>query len=457
MERNFEFDLQLFGGGGSTTVTERELTPEEREIIGLQRDYIKAVSPNALKLNDSAANLLFKSLGDMQVDFKDYNNQAQQGYNDAYNSIKNAQDLAYQANNNAYNDSIDYQGTMTDMMRSVNDRLNNAADVATHVINNELTKTDNLMDAANGVIFNELGNLNRYRDTQERDFNELRNRSTSETYRLNDQLDALNQKSQGRRDDLYSGNLPQAYKDNMQQLIASMVKSTGGAALNDLANRGVINSSMGESAINRINQNAANAAAQQFLTSIGTLNDIVSSDVRDSGGLIQNQMNNIGADIDRNANMVQNIFNNNLAGSKAAVDYAGNLVSNNLAGSNAKVGYANNLVDTGVKTSTANLNQANALFNNNMAAANARAGYGNTNLSNTLTGSNALTGLGNSRITTAAAAQEAAQSPAVNLWNMSLGLNGAGNGTLAALSGKGTTTTTTSGGGLFSGLLGGLF
>lgn len=63
-------------------------------------------------------------------------------------------------------------------------------------------------------------------------------------------------------------------------------------------------------------------------------------------------------------------------------------------------------------------------------------------------------------ITTAAAAQEAAQTPALNLWNASLGLNGSTTSALAAAAGKGTTTSssTQSGrsGGFLSGLLGGL-
>lgn len=54
----------------------------------------------------------------------------------------------------------------------------------------------------------------------------------------------------------------------------------------------------------------------------------------------------------------------------------------------------------------------------------------------------------------AAAAQEAAQQPALNLWNASLGLNGATTGALSAIGGRGTTTQSTSGGG--SGLFGGL-
>ena len=61
--------------------------------------------------------------------------------------------------------------------------------------------------------------------------------------------------------------------------------------------------------------------------------------------------------------------------------------------------------------------------------------------------------------TTAAAAQEAAQKPALNLWDASLGLNGSTTSALAAAAGKGTTTSTShtsGGGGLLSGLMGGL-
>lgn len=63
-------------------------------------------------------------------------------------------------------------------------------------------------------------------------------------------------------------------------------------------------------------------------------------------------------------------------------------------------------------------------------------------------------------ITTSAAAQEAAQTPALNLWNASLGLNGSTTSALAAAAGKGTSTSSStqsgsSGGGFLSGLLGG--
>lgn len=61
-------------------------------------------------------------------------------------------------------------------------------------------------------------------------------------------------------------------------------------------------------------------------------------------------------------------------------------------------------------------------------------------------------------ITAGAAAQEAAQQPALNLWNASLGLNGATTGVLGSIAGQGTKTASsdTSGNGLFGQVLGGL-
>lgn len=65
--------------------------------------------------------------------------------------------------------------------------------------------------------------------------------------------------------------------------------------------------------------------------------------------------------------------------------------------------------------------------------------------------------LAGQNITTSAAAQEAAQQPALNLWNASLGLNSGGTlGALNAMKGTGTTTSTTSQSG-GSGVLGSLF
>lgn len=76
----FELILQLHkkGGGGNTTVQSYQPTEEERKLMGLSADYAEYVMPNAQKLNDSAANMFFESLGDTQVDYKTLLEQTQQ-------------------------------------------------------------------------------------------------------------------------------------------------------------------------------------------------------------------------------------------------------------------------------------------------------------------------------------------------------------------------------------------
>ena len=157
----------------------------------------------------------------------------------------------------------------------------------------------------------------------------------------NQAMGQINQAQQGVAG-LVNGELPAAYQANMEAAIQSGVQNTVGNMVNSLGNRGVLNSSVINTALQGINDSVANTMAQQYTNNIGVLNG--------------------------------------LYGQQAA-----------LAGQN---------------------------------------------------------------ITTAAGAQEAAQQPALNLWNASLGLNSGGTlGALNAMGGQGTTTTTQSGG---TGLMGGV-
>lgn len=127
---------------------------------------------------------------------------------------------------------------------------------------------------------------------------------------------------------------------------------------------------------------------------------------------------------------VQNTYGNLLNQS------ANNGVLNSSVTSTGLNDISKNVADTMANSFTNNIGTLGNLYNNQIN--NATAG-----------------------ITTAAAGQEAAQAPALSLWNASLGLNGANTSALAAAAGKGTTSGTQTqsggGGGLISGLFGGLF
>lgn len=79
LRKSLKFNLQLFGGKGSTQTNVQSYQPTAQEIRLQQQaaDYSEAVAPNALWLNNIAKGLLENSLGSVQVDYGALNNNAQ--------------------------------------------------------------------------------------------------------------------------------------------------------------------------------------------------------------------------------------------------------------------------------------------------------------------------------------------------------------------------------------------
>ena len=62
-----------------------------------------------------------------------------------------------------------------------------------------------------------------------------------------------------------TGNIPSALTNNMNASVNNSLKSSMGSMLNDLAARGVLNSSITSSGINNLSQNAADAYNKNYL------------------------------------------------------------------------------------------------------------------------------------------------------------------------------------------------
>lgn len=221
-----------------------------------------------------------------------------------------------------------------------------------------------LNDTAKGLLQNSLG-------TVQVDYNGLNNSAQNQIGNAQAGLSGLTgtnnsalASTNATLNQLQNGQLPSAYLQNMTDAVKSGVTNTVGSNINSLGNRGVLNSSVTNKAMNDIEGNVSNTMAQSYLNNINTVS-----------GLANNQLSNTLNTSSNNANIYNSQINNATAGTTAA-----------------------------------------------------------------------------------AASQEAAQQPALNLWNASLGLNGSTSSALSAAAGKGTTNSTqkTSGGGLLSGLLGGL-
>ena len=247
---------------------------------------------------------------------------------------------------------------------------------------------------------------------------------------------------------------PTEYELQLQKAQADYAKAIAPNSLwlNDTA-RNILQNSIGAVRVDfdRLNNQAQQQIAQnqQNLANLAPSNTAAANKANATLGQLQNgilpsayqtnMQNAIRSSLQNTMGTQLNSLANRGVLNSSVTTSAMNDISKNAADTVAQQ-YQNNIQTVG---GLANRQMANA-----MNANSANAGiYGN--IINSAT----------QPTTTAAAAQEAAQKPALNLWNASLGLNGSTTSALAAAAGKGTTTSTShqsGGGGLLSGLMGGI-
>lgn len=188
------------------------------------------------------------------------------------------------------------------------------------------------------------------------------------------------------------------------------------------------------------------------------LNDTAKNILQNSIGAVQVDFNRLNNSAQGQINTA-NASNSNLASGVLPTAYTQNMANAIRSGVQNTYG---DLLNKSAQAGILNSSVTNRALNNiSQNVADTMAKSYNNNISQVANLNNNQINNATAGITTAAAAQEAAQQPSLNLWNASLGLNGATTGALAAAAGKGTTNststqTTSGGGGFLSGLLGGL-
>ena len=93
-------------------------------------------------------------------------------------------------------------------------------------------------------------------------------------------------------DQISNGQLPQQYLQNMQTVYNNMYKTSMGAGLNDLASRGVINSSALNSANNQIQKNLSNQMAQDYANNLNQAANLTNNTLSQNLNLINSQVQN---------------------------------------------------------------------------------------------------------------------------------------------------------------------
>ena len=123
-----------------------------------------------------------------------------------------------------------------------------------------------LNDTAKNLLSDSLG-------TVKVDYNNLNNTAQNQIASANSGITNLT-----------NGVLPTAYTDSMKSAIQSTLDNTIGSTMNDLSNRGVLNSSVTSTAMNDITKDAADTTAKNYTNNISSL-----------GTLYNNQISNVNA------------------------------------------------------------------------------------------------------------------------------------------------------------------
>jgi hypothetical protein len=92
--------------------------------------------------------------------------------------------------------------------------------------------------------------------------------------KMNDTAQQQIANAQGIVSGLQSGQLPEAYVQNMTDAISRGVNNTVGNAINSLGSRGVLNSSVTNKALGDISNSVSDTMAQQYNQNIGTMSQL---------------------------------------------------------------------------------------------------------------------------------------------------------------------------------------
>ena len=140
--------------GGTTTVESFKPTAEEIRMQKQAADYADAVAPNALKLNDTAADLLFGSYGTVQADYNKMNQNAQDQIANANQTVSGLMQGQLPA---AYQQAME-QSIASGVQNSLGSALNNLG--SRGVLNSSVTSKalQGISDSAAGQMAQQYTN-----------------------------------------------------------------------------------------------------------------------------------------------------------------------------------------------------------------------------------------------------------------------------------------------------------
>lgn len=238
-------------GGGSETSSSREIPAQTAEEKQLQ-DYLMDYSVTAGNMGKIALNGAGSAYGHV----------FQPEWKDLYNSYANGND----ANMAHYTDMT--EGALDDYAGAVNSYRSGMNNALGQYKGDVMGALGDYLRNENQYLGQYAGNENRYLGQYEGNQNKYLGQYEGDVGDAKAKYEAALGKRSPLWDDLVNGILPSAYANNRQAALNADLRGTMGSAVNNLANRGVINSSVANKAMDDISQSAADTLAKRYADDI---------------------------------------------------------------------------------------------------------------------------------------------------------------------------------------------
>lgn len=301
-------DLQLFKKG-TKVVTQQasvpEPTPEEKERYGMMNEYLRATMPTAMALQNKGAHMILENPGVVPVDYSKLGaeaannatrlqgelqnlrngaNETSQAFQQGFLNQANANNQALGAIANMSNQATNtlQQGLHGLSQGSANNamRLAGAYGDAANLTNNALSKNLAATMGVAGEAARELGDVSRQNS---RDNSELVRQLQGATGGANQMLGQAYQNygnnaanTANRLSGYEQGQQNNAFVNNKANVLNDQLKASLGGTINNLAQRGVINSSVANRVFENVADNVADSMNRSYNQDLGLQADLAS-------------------------------------------------------------------------------------------------------------------------------------------------------------------------------------
>ena len=274
-----------FKGESSTTVQERNIPAQTAQEAGLEKGLLGYANTGLAGANALTQKATDSLNGIPNVHWNDVMSEYDKLNTDNENDYKNQMEGYLRA----------YQGTTGKLLSYYNNS-------ATQNLNNFTTDSNNNLNAYKAAQSGDTSAYSKSIMDAAKAYQAAYGDATG-TYQAANNSNLANYNNQMADvtqgyTDLSHGILPAAYAAARQKALNDDLTGTVGSAISSLANRGIVNSSVSDSALNNISQNASNTLAHNYTTDLAT-----------ESGLLGNRASNINTVYGNNQSAAQNNYN----------------------------------------------------------------------------------------------------------------------------------------------------